>query len=155
MKELNAAKSKRIPHFLDKIRTLNAAEELPGQVGIWQVLHHCCGETDALGEKNIRYSSECSCNKCQHSCEQLFPSKRWQHMGENKEIWNICWLLITWRNMPNQKSESCYFRAKPEISTGEEGKVIFTVARTDLYPLPWGYFIHKIHVKEMLIKEQY
>lgn len=56
--------------------------------------------------------------------------------------------------MYNQKSESCYFRTKPEISTGEEGKVILTVARMDLYPLPCGYFIHKIHLKEMLIKEQ-
>lgn len=54
--------------------------------------------------------------------------------------------------MHNQKSESCYFRTKPEINTGKDGKIIFTVARMDLYPLPCGYFIHKMHLKEMLIK---
>lgn len=57
--------------------------------------------------------------------------------------------------MHNQKSERCYFRTKPEINTGEDGKVIFTVARMDLYPLPCGYFIHNTHLKEMLTKEQY
>lgn len=56
--------------------------------------------------------------------------------------------------MHNQKSESCSFRTKPEINTGEDGKIIFTVARMGLYPLPCDYFIHKMHLKEMLIKEQ-
>lgn len=54
-----------------------------------------------------------------------------------------------------QKSKSCYFRTKTEISTGEDGKIIFTMARMDLYPLPCGYFIHKLHLKEMLIKGQH
>lgn len=53
--------------------------------------------------------------------------------------------------MHNQKSEGCYFRTKAEISTEEEGKAIFRVARMDLYLLP----NHKMHVKEMLVKEQY
>lgn len=55
-------------------------------MGIWQVLHHWCGETDALGEKITRYSLECCCNKCQCSSEQLFRCKRWQHGREWGEL---------------------------------------------------------------------
>lgn len=81
--------------------------QFPGQVGIWQVLHHWCGETDALGEKpaDIPWNALITNVKC--LSEELFPSKRWQHTGENEESWNICWLLITWRHMHNQYSERC------------------------------------------------
>lgn len=75
-------------------------------------------------------------------------------MGESEETQNICWLLITWRNMHNQESEECYLKRKTENSPGEDGKAVFSVARMDLYWLSCGYFMHKKYAKEMLIKGQ-
>lgn len=73
----------------------------------------------------------------------------WERVSQN-----ICWLLITWRNMHNQESEECSLKRKTENSLGEKGKAIFSVARRDLCSLSCCYFIHKMYAKEMLIKGQ-
>lgn len=56
--------------------------------------------------------------------------------------------------MHNQGSEECCLKRKTEDSLGEEGKSVFSVARMDLYSLSFGYFMHRMYAKEMLIKGQ-